>query len=99
MGKTGKEPKKKKRKEKSQYFLTILFTLIALAGMVVYNFVTFYSNAVSDMIAVGESSLSQESDKGDGCPAGDGDRSGVYDAGRSGYGRDRSISCGGVRTL
>lgn len=63
MGKTGKEPKKKKRKEKSQYFLTILFTLIALAGMVVYNFVTFYSNAVSDMIAVGESSLSQESEQ------------------------------------
>lgn len=63
MGKSGKEPKKKKRKEKSQYFLTILFTLIALAGMVVYNFVTFYSNAVSDMIAVGESSLSQESEQ------------------------------------
>ncbi len=63
MGKTGKEPKKKKRKEKSQYFLTILFTLIALGGMVVYNFVTFYSNAVSDMIAVGESSLSQESEQ------------------------------------
>lgn len=55
--------KKKKQGEKSQYFLTILFTLLALAGMVIYNFVTFFSNAASDMIAVGESSLSQESEQ------------------------------------
>lgn len=55
--------KKKKQGEKRQYFLTILFTLLALAGMVIYNFITFYSNAVSDMIAVGESSLAQESEQ------------------------------------
>ncbi len=60
---TKRGTKKKKQGEKSQYFLTILFTLLALAGMVIYNFVTFYSNAVSDMIAVGESSLSQESEQ------------------------------------
>ena len=46
-----------KRREKKQYIITLLFTLIVLIIMVVYNFVTFYSNAVSNMIAVGESTL------------------------------------------
>ncbi len=52
-----------KRQEKRQYFLTIFFTLAALVVMVVYNFVTFYSNAVSNMIAIGESSLAQETEQ------------------------------------
>ena len=49
-----------KRREKKQYIITLLFTLIVLIVMVVYNFVTFYSNAVSNMIAVGESTLEEE---------------------------------------
>ncbi len=49
-----------KRREKKQYIITLLFTLIVLIIMVVYNFVTFYSNAVSNMIAVGESTLEEE---------------------------------------
>lgn len=67
MGKQMEKEKQKKNKqktgEKKQYILTVLFTLLALAGMVTYNFITFYSNAVSDMIAVGESSLAQESEQ------------------------------------
>ena len=49
-----------KRRERTSYIITLLFTLIALVIMVVYNFVTFYSNAVSNMIAVGESTLEEE---------------------------------------
>ncbi len=49
-----------KRRERTSYIVTLLFTLIALIIMVVYNFVTFYSNAVSNMIAVGESTLEEE---------------------------------------
>lgn len=52
-----------KHKEKHQYIFTILFTLIALAGMTAYNFFSFYSNAVSNMIAMGESSLAQETEQ------------------------------------
>ncbi len=51
-----------RQQEKRQYILTITMTLIALAIMVTYNFVTFYSNAVSNMIALGESSLEQETE-------------------------------------
>lgn len=49
-----------KRREKKQYIITLFFTLIVLIVMVIYNFVTFYSNAVSNMIAVGESTLEEE---------------------------------------
>ncbi|MCM1244146.1 MAG: response regulator [Roseburia sp.] len=52
-----------KHKEKHQYIFTVLFTLIALAGMTAYNFFSFYSNAVSNMIAMGESSLAQETEE------------------------------------
>ncbi|MCM1102798.1 MAG: response regulator [Clostridium sp.] len=63
MVQTEYEGGQKRRGEKGQYFFTILFTLLALAGMVIYNFSTFYSNAVSDMLAVGESSLAQETEQ------------------------------------
>lgn len=49
-----------KQREKIQYICTIIFTLAALIGMVLYNFMTFYANSVSDMIMVGESALEQE---------------------------------------
>jgi len=52
-----------KRQERRQYLITLFFTLIALVIMVVYNFSTFYSNAVSNMIAMGESTLAEESEK------------------------------------
>lgn len=52
-----------KRQEKLQYIITLLFTLIALVFMVTYNFITFYSNAVSKMLAVGESSLEEETER------------------------------------
>lgn len=49
-----------KRKEKTYYIITLIFTLIALTFMASYNFITFYSNAISNMIAVGESTLEEE---------------------------------------
>lgn len=52
-----------KQREKMQYICTVIFTLAALVGMVLYNFMTFYSNSVSDMIAVGESTLEQETEQ------------------------------------
>ncbi len=48
------------KKEKRLYFITILVTLAALTSMVIYNFYSFYSNAVSNLIEIGKSSLSQE---------------------------------------
>lgn len=48
------------RTEKRLYVITILVTLAALTSMVIYNFYSFYSNAVSNMIEIGKSSLSQE---------------------------------------
>lgn len=50
-------------REKRQYVLTIFFTLVALVVMVVFNFASFYSNAVSNMIAMGESTLAEETEK------------------------------------
>lgn len=49
-----------RKKEKKTYILTLLFTLLALIAMVVYSFVSFYSNAVSNMDHIGESSLAEE---------------------------------------
>lgn len=46
-----------------RYIVTIAITLIALALMCAYNFITFYSNAVSNVKAIGESLLAQESEK------------------------------------
>lgn len=49
-----------KQQEKRGYIFTIAFTVIALITMVSYSFAVFFSNAVSDMQAVGQSSLSKE---------------------------------------
>lgn len=54
------------RSEKRQYIFTVIITLVALIGVVTYNLVTFYSNAVSDMLAIGKSSLAQEREQLDG---------------------------------
>ncbi len=51
-----------KKQEKSSYIATLLFTLIALVFMVVYNFVTFYKHSASNMLAIGENSLAQETE-------------------------------------
>ncbi len=48
------------KKENISYIITLLFTLTALTVMVIYNFSSFYSNAVSNMDEVGASSLAQE---------------------------------------
>lgn len=50
-------------KEGKQYVLTIAFTLIALAVIVAYSFFSFYGNAVSNLEAMGESSLEQETER------------------------------------
>lgn len=48
------------KKENISYIATLLFTLTALTSMVIYNFSSFYSNAVSNMDKVCESSLAKE---------------------------------------
>lgn len=52
-----------KHQERRQYIFTVFFTLIALAVMTAYNFFSFYSNSVSNMIAIGKSSLAQETEQ------------------------------------
>ncbi len=49
-----------RNKENISYIVTLLFTLTALIFMVVYNFSSFYSNAVSNMDEIGASSLAKE---------------------------------------
>ena len=49
-----------RKKENISYIVTLLFTLTALIFMVVYNFSSFYSNAVSNMDEIGASSLAKE---------------------------------------
>lgn len=51
------------RKEKQRYIFTLLFTLIAIVFMAVYSFATFYADAVSNMVAMGRSSLEEETEK------------------------------------
>ncbi len=53
----------KKRHERQRFTITILFTLVALIFMVTCNFITFYNNAVSNMLAVGKRSLKQETEQ------------------------------------
>lgn len=48
---------------KRLYITTLIITLLALVLMVVINFISFYSNAVSDMYAMGKSSLAQEKEQ------------------------------------
>ncbi len=55
-----------KHQEKLQYIFTVFFTLVALVALVAYTFVSFYSNAVSNLIAMGKSSLTQETEQLDG---------------------------------
>lgn len=51
-----------KNKEKSYYIFTLIFILTALTAMVTYSMSSFYSNAVSNMEAVGKSCLAQETE-------------------------------------
>lgn len=48
---------------KRLYMTTLIITLLALVLMVVINFISFYSNAASDMYAMGKSSLAQEKEQ------------------------------------
>lgn len=48
------------KKENISYVITLLFTLTALAFMVIHNFSSFYSNAVSNMDEMGASNLAKE---------------------------------------
>ena len=48
------------KKVNISYIATLLFTLTALTSMVIYNFSSFYSNAVSNMDKMCESSLAKE---------------------------------------
>ncbi len=52
-----------KKNSNKSFIFTIVFTLVALVFMVTYNFTSFYNNAVSNMQAVGESSLAQETEQ------------------------------------
>lgn len=54
---------KTRLQEKKQYILTIAFTLIALIFIVAYSFLSFYINAVSNLEAMGVSSLKQETER------------------------------------
>ncbi len=49
-----------RKKENISYIATLLFTLTALIFMVIYNFSSFYANAVSNMDEIGASSLAKE---------------------------------------
>lgn len=54
------EIKLMRKKENISYIATLLFTLTALVFMVVHNFSSFYSNAVSNMDEMGAGSLAKE---------------------------------------
>lgn len=49
-----------RKKEHISYIVTLLFTFISLIIMVVYNFSSFYANAVSNMDEMGASNLAKE---------------------------------------
>ncbi len=52
-----------KKKEKRQYILTLIATFLVIALMLLYNFWSFYFNAVSDMETVGKTRLEQETER------------------------------------
>lgn len=52
-----------KTNEKRLFFTTIVVTLALLAGFTVYNFVSFYNNAVGNVEAVGENALAYETEQ------------------------------------
>lgn len=54
---------KTRLREQRQYILTIIFTFIALIFIVAYSFLSFYINAVSDLEAMGVSSLKEETER------------------------------------
>lgn len=54
---------KTRLREQRQYILTIIFTLIALIFIVAYSFLSFYVNAISNLEAMGVSSLKEETER------------------------------------
>ncbi len=52
-----------KNRDRSLYIETVVLTIIALAALVIYNFLSFYENAVSDMEALGQSCLNSETEQ------------------------------------
>lgn len=49
--------------EKRLFFTTIVVILALLAGFTVYNFISFYNNAVSNIQSVGENALAYETEQ------------------------------------
>ena len=52
-----------KTNEKRLFFTTIVVILALLAGFTVYNFISFYNNAVGNIQAVGENALAYETEQ------------------------------------
>ena len=52
-----------KTNEKRLFFTTIVVILALLAGFTVYNFISFYDNAVSNIQSVGENALAYETEQ------------------------------------
>lgn len=52
-----------KNKDAKQYIFTIIIILIALASMVTINFVSFYRQSKDELLALGHSSLKQETEQ------------------------------------
>ena len=52
-----------KKKEKRQYILTLIATFLLITLMLVYNFASFYFNAVGNMETIGTTKLEQEADQ------------------------------------
>lgn len=55
--------KHKKNRERFQYVLTLILTLLALVLIVYYSFGSFYSLAREDAVTIGENSISEEAEK------------------------------------
>ena len=51
------------KKEKKQYILTLIATFLVIMLMLVYNFASFYFNAVGNMETLGKTRLEQEADQ------------------------------------
>lgn len=52
-----------KTNEKRLFFTTIVVILVLLAGFTVYNFISFYDNAVRNIQSVGENALAYETEQ------------------------------------
>lgn len=55
--------KSKKDRNRIQYILTLVITLIALGGIAFYTFASFYSVAMEDAVTIGKNSVSQEAEE------------------------------------